>query len=347
MNPPRENPLQTFNKNNSEGTNKSEIMVRAAWMYFMESMTQQEIAEHLGISRIKVVRLIQEAREQGIVEIKVNSTITEYLKLESDLRELYNLTEVVVTSREEEGELPYTKLASTAARILEQRLRPGIKVGIGNGRTISHLPEGFAPSKQVDCTFISLSGGLSSGETIDHSFETIFKLASMYGGNARYIYAPFLVSNSDIRDALVQDKAIVSAIEQAKNTDLAIFSVGIPDEFALLHQFNLITDEELTELRARGAVGDALGRFYDETGQEINTSYHERVIGLTIDELRTIPDRILVAGRSKKNKAIKAALIGKLANILVTDADTAQWLLERENWPSSKVGERSVPINHN
>jgi len=83
---------------------------------------------------------------------------------------------------------------------------------------------------------------------------------------------------------------------------MAIFSVGTPDDFALLHQYNLITDSEMSEIRALGDLRDALGRFFDEMGQEIVTSYRDRVISLTIDGLRSIPVRILVAGGHKKMK---------------------------------------------
>ncbi len=328
MNPFPVNNRPVFANNPVEGADKTEALVRAAWLYFMENMTQQEIAERLGISRIKVVRLLKEAREQGVVEIKVHSPITEHLILEGHLRSLFHLADVVVTSREKEGEPLYKMLSWTAAQILEQRLQPGMRIGIGIGRTTSHLPESFAPGKQVDCTFIALAGGLSSRETVEDSYETLLKLARQSGGNAKYIYAPFLVSNSEIRDALIHDNSVGASLEQARNSDLAIFSVGTPDDFALLHQYNLMTAEELSELRSLGAVGDALGRFYDVNGHEIITTFRDRVIGITIDELRTIPTRILVAGGQKKYSAILAALKGELATILVTDAETALWLLE-------------------
>jgi DNA-binding transcriptional regulator LsrR (DeoR family) len=328
MFPSSKNPSYSSIINSSDGAYKSEIMVRAAWLYYIENMTQQEIAETMGISRVKVVRLIKEAREKDIVEIKVQSPITENLKLESRVRSLYHLTNVIVTLNEEQGDPLYKVLAWTASQILEQYIKPGFKIGIGIGRTTSHLPEFFAPSAQADCTFISLAGGLNSQENIEDSYETILKLASMSGGTAKYIYAPFLVSNPDIRDAILQDEAVSSVIKQAKQTELAIFSVGTPDKFALLHQYNLISFEEMTEIRNRGALGDALGRFFDEKGQEIMTRFRDRVIGLTIDELRAIPNRLLVAGGQNKYRAIRAALVGKIANILVTDIGTAEWLIK-------------------
>ena len=327
MIPSPSNTPQTTSINPSDKTEKSELIVRAAWLYFIENLTQQEIAECLGISRVKVVRLIKEAREKGIVEIKIQSPISENLLLEGEVRSLYHLTNVVTTLPEEEEEPLYKVLAWTACQILEQRMKPGIKIGIGIGRTTSYLSDFFAPYKQADCTFISLAGGLTSREIVDDSYETLFKLAKLSGGDAKYIYAPFLVSNSEIRDAMLQDKAVEDVLNQARNTEIAIFSVGIPDDFALLHQYNLITDEELSGILGLGAVGDVLGRFFNESGKEIFTGYRDRVIGLTIDELLAIPVRILVAGGAKKHRAIQAALIGRIANILVTDVTTAKWLL--------------------
>ncbi|MGE5123271.1 MAG: sugar-binding transcriptional regulator [Acidobacteriaceae bacterium] len=328
MKPVPKNLLQNNSLASAEEADKSEVVVRAAWLYFMENMTQEEIARCLGISRIKVVRLIKEAREKGIVEIKVQSPITENLRLEGEIRSLYQLTAVVVTLPEDEGEPLNKVLAWTAAQILEQRLRPGIKIGVGLGRTTSYLPDFFTPRKHIDSTFISLAGGLNSRENIDSSNETLLKLSKISGGTAKYIYAPFLVSSANIRAAIMQDKAVESVVEQAKTADLAIFSVGTPDNFALLHQYNLITAEEMAEIRSMGARGDVIGRFFDRSGEEIMTSYRDRVIGLTIDELRAIPDRVLVAGGPKKHEGILAALVGKIANILVTDIGTAEWLIK-------------------
>lgn len=326
MNPASKKLTQTYSFSSIDELDRSGIVVRTAWLYYIENMTQAEIAECLGISRIKVVRLLKEAREKGIIEIKVQTPMTENLKLEGQLRSLYRLTNVVVTPPEDEGEPLNKVLAWAAAQILEQRLRPGMKIGVGLGRTTSHLPDFFAPSKLTECTFIPLAGGLNSQESYARSHETLFKLSTSSGGIAKFIYAPFLVSNSNIRDAIVQDRAVESVIEQAKNSDLAVFSVGTPDDFALLHQFNLITSEEMSEIRSMGALGDVLGRFFDASGKEIMTAYRDRVIGLTIDELRAIPDRILVAGGRKKYKAIHAALVGKIATILVTDILTADYL---------------------
>ena len=327
MNPIVKNLIQNHSLTSIEEVDKPEIVVRAAWLYFVENMTQEEIARCLGISRIKVVRLIKEARQKGIVEIKVQSPISENLRLEGEIRSLYRLKEVVITLPEEEGEALNKVLAWAAAQILEQRLKPGIKIGVGLGRTTSYLPDFFNPRKRMDSTFVSLAGGLNGRENIDGSNETLLKLSQLSRGSVKYLYAPFLVSSASIRAAIMQDNAVESMIELAKNANLAIFSVGTPDNFALLHQYNLITSEEMAEIRALGAVGDVIGRFFDRSGQEIITSYRERVIGLSIEELLSIPDRILVAGGPKKHQAILAALIGKIANILVTDIGTAEWLI--------------------
>jgi DNA-binding transcriptional regulator LsrR (DeoR family) len=294
----------------------------------MENLTQQEISERLGISRIKVVRMLKEAREQGIVEIKVQTPVNGDLLLEGELRKLYRLTDAYVIPETEEGEQLARMLTRTAAQLLEQRLCPGLKVGIGLGRTTAYLPEYFNPGRQEDCTFISLAGGLNSRETVEDNFSTLIGLAKSSGGEARYIYAPFVVSNKETRDALMHDEVIISTLDLARKADLAIFSVGTPDDFALLHQYNLITDDELVEMRSSGALGDALGRFYDRSGQEIFTNFNDRVIGLTISELKKIPTRILVAGGAKKYQAILAAIEGNIANVLVTDIKTAESLIK-------------------
>jgi deoxyribonucleoside regulator len=329
----------TSNLSAVDDANQTDLLVRTAWLYFIENLTQDEIARDLGISRIKVVRMIKEARERGIVEIKVQSAITKNLKLESELRSIYQLTHVVVTLPEQEGDLLNKVLACSAAQLLGQRLKPGIRIGVGIGRTTYHLTDFFAPPHPIECTFISLAGGFIVRGSFEDSYETILTLSRLAGGKAQFIYAPFLVTSAEIREAVLQDKVVESVFNQARQADLAIFSVGIPDDFALLHQYNLITSEEMADIRSQGALGDALGRFFNENGEEILTSYRDRVIGLTINELRAIPMRILVAGGQKKYQAIRAALAGKIANMLVTDIRTAEWLVENVNSKASRVGD--------
>jgi DNA-binding transcriptional regulator LsrR (DeoR family) len=308
---------------------KNDIMVRAAWMYYTEEMTQQQIADRLGLSRVKVIRLLKEARNQGVVEIKINSPFSTHLWLEGELRKKYGLVDAFVTLEAPEGEALNRMLASTAAQVLEQRLHSGIWVGLGLGRTVSYIPEYISYDISIDCTFIPLSGGLNYGEYSEDNYRSLFQLAKAVGATVRFIHSPFTVSDPKIRDAILKDATVQESIDLARKVDIAVFSVGMVSKEAMLYLSGLMSNEDLSEIAQLNAKGDVLGRFYDDCGRELQYSLKDRIVGLNIEELQVIPIRLLVAGGPKKYEAIRAALCGEIANIVVTDADTTRWLLSR------------------
>jgi DNA-binding transcriptional regulator LsrR (DeoR family) len=320
-------------KNTDADSLEMEMLIRAVWMYYMEDQTQQQISEHLGVSRIKVTRLLQEARKRHIVEITIHSPITTYLSLEHDLRQYYGLKDAIVTTEAEEGEALYRVLAKASAQVLEQRLRPGMNIGLGLGRTIGYLPEFFRPGKQIECTFTSLTGGTLNSSSSDDNYSSLLWVAEAVGGKVQYIHAPASVSSAEIKAALMNDEAIREALNFARHCDMAMLSVGSMVEPVTLHQYGLIDDEDVRQLRSLGAVGDAIGQFYNELGQEVPARFKDRMIGLAIHDLRSIPLTVVVAGGTRKYQAILAALRGKIADILITDCKTAQWLLNQKPLP--------------
>lgn len=309
-------------------TLETETVVRAAWMYYEEGMTQEEIAKRLGISRVKVTRLNKQARELGIVKIKIQTPMAQFLKLEQGLRQKFNLVDVYVTIETGEGEPLYRVLANAAASVLEQRLTPGLVIGMGFGQTTSFLPDYFHPEKEIHCTFIVLTGGLPTTFQNQEYASPVERLARQAGSKFYYLNAPLIASEAGIKEAILSDPLIFDAIKLARRSDIALFSVGTASDSALLYQRGIMDEHDFEEIRQRGGVGDALGHFYDELGRELPIKFNQRLIGLNLDELRTVPLRILVAGGSYKYHAITGALRGRIANILVTDAKTARWLIE-------------------
>lgn len=302
-------------------------MVRAAWMYYEERRTQQEIATLLGVSRVKVVRLLQAALRDGIVQITVCSPLTAHLALGRDLRERYGLTEAVVAPEADEGEPLYSALAQAAARALVEHLRPGMRVGLGFGRTVCYLPRFFRPSHKVACTFMPLAGGPTRDPYPEDPFSLCRVLAEMAGGQAVYIYAPAAVSSPGIRASLLQDDAIRQSLELARTCDLALLSVGPAVDKGLLYLGGLLTEMDLADVERKGAVGEALGRFFDGEGREIPTGLATRMIAIDLSDLKAIPTTVIVAGGERKRCAIRGLLRGGIADVLVTDAGTARWLV--------------------
>lgn len=303
-------------------------LLRISWLYYMEGLTHREIAERLGLSRVKVTRLLQQARNAGIVEIKINGANTQYMQLEQRLCETFNLRDAVVLMEAETGEPLYRVLAKGAADWLAARLEPGMSVGLSLGRTISHLPNAFEPNRKINCSFIEIIGGASDGVSSFESYSVASRMAEIVGGRAQYIYAPTIVSNKELRSMLLNEASVAEAMERARKCDIILQSVGVLNEDSLPYQKGYLSAEDLEIMQQAGAVGDVLVRFIDKDGQQVVNPLSQRIIALTLEDLKNIPWNVCVSGGAEKLDIILGALRAGVFNVLITDAGVAQALLE-------------------
>lgn len=303
-------------------------LAKVAWMYYIENFNQQEIGERLGISRITIGRILQKARSEGIVEFRVRAPGVAFIELEQALCLRYGLKDAIVTVEVDQNASLYQVLAEAAARWLKEHLRDGIKVGLGMGRTISHLPAAFQVTKPIACSFVEVVGGAAETSGGVASYNVTSQMAELAGGRADYIYAPIIVSSKEARMALMNEPSVADALEKARQCDILMHSVGPVDTSALLYIHDYLDEKVLVALRKCGAVGDMLGRYFNDQGKPIPFSLHERIIGLDLEDVSRIPWSIVIAGGKEKVPVLKAAMAGKLLNVLITDADTARRLMD-------------------
>jgi DNA-binding transcriptional regulator LsrR (DeoR family) len=304
------------------------LCTRVAKFYYEGELTQQEIARKLGISRIKVHRILNRAREMGIVEIKIHHPKNDaFIEQEHEIALRYDLRDVVIVPMPEHGETLYGNLAKGAARWLAGKLEPNIRVGLGLGRTISHLPRYFHVQQKTDCVFMEVVGGAYENSGGIAKYNITSKMAEIAGGRAELLYAPNMVSNPDLRNSLVSEPGIAEALAHARKCDIVLQSVGTVDETAILLIEDRISLDEIHSLQEAGAVGDALGHYFDRHGKPVSTFLDDRVIGISLDDLQAIPWSVVVAGGTEKHAAIRAALEGNYFSVMVTDAETADYLL--------------------
>jgi deoxyribonucleoside regulator len=306
--------------------------VKIAKLYYEGNLTQQEIARLLGLSRIKVHRILTQAKDLGIVEIKVHAPINaDLIEQEHQLMLRFGLRDALVVPAAAAAEPIYDNLADGAARWLAAKLEPGIRVGLGLGRTISHIPRFFSVSSQVECIFSEVVGGALENSGGIAKYNVTSKLAEIAGGRAELLYAPNMVSSPELYQSLISEPAIADALERARNCDVVLQSVGTVDETAILYVEDRIDLEDVRRLQTTGAVGDALGHYFDANGNPVSTFLDDRVIGLGLDDLKRIPWSAVVAGGYEKQKVVHAALQGGYFNVLITDTDTAAYLLNQDD----------------
>lgn len=303
------------------------LWAKVAKLYYEEDLTQNEIAEKLGFSRVKVHRILSAARDAGIVQILIKPPEDASLDLENQLIGKFDLRDCVVVQDYSPQEDLYRALNKGAVDWLVNHLQPGSRLGLGLGRTLSYLPDVLSNSIGQECIFTEIAGAISDHNWGFQGNSTASRLAETCGGKAELFYAPTLVSSPQLKDQLIQEHSIQKSLERARSCDIVLQSVGPADESAILYVHGYLSRQELEELQAAGAVGDALGCYFDIQGRILPSSTEQRMIGIHLSELVHFPWSVLIAGGPGKVPAIQGALAGKFFNVLITNSSTAQELL--------------------
>jgi lsr operon transcriptional repressor len=308
----------------------SGLMARAARLHYEFGLTHQDTGAALGISRVKVTRLLKQAREAGIVKIAVISDVSPFAELEDRLASRTGLREAVVVPAAASSGVTRSMLARGAASYLERVMRDGLVVAVGMSRTIAQMPNWLVSPRSARVSFVSLAGSMrTGGQGSGNPYQATDALAAAFGGTAEHLHAPVIVQNQAVAAQLRADPAIAQTLQRAAAADIAFAGVGGREDRIDFSQGVYITREEWVQLLAAGMVGDIGGRFFDRNGLQIDQDVSRRVIVLELHEFVKIPIRVIAAAGPSKIEALHAAMVGRLATVLVTDVATAEALLER------------------
>jgi len=305
------------------------LMARVAWLYYHRGLTQQDIGDRLGLSRVKVVRLLARAREEGIVQIRVDHPSLRFVELEEKLRQVFGLKEAIVVPSGETEEQTREAIGQFGAMFLERSLAPGDVIGTAWGVTLREVARHLRPLSIPGITVVQLMGGLNAGGLIN-PLDIARAVADKLQGNLQMLYTPAFVDSASIRAALLSDHRVAQTLRAGASATKALVGIGDVSGESSLVRWGALSTGELDEAVRRGAVGDILGRHFDAYGRPIESPLAERVIALSLESLRTIPQVIAFAGGRRKADAILGALRGRYVHVLITDEATARLVLERQ-----------------
>ncbi|APF36522.1 sugar-binding protein [Chelatococcus daeguensis] len=305
----------------------SDMKVRAAWLYYVEGLTQEQIAQTMNIGRIKVVRLLAAAREEGLVRIRIEAKGAEQIALERRLVRELGLGEAIVVPAAADEADTATLVGHAAGSYLNDQVRDGMSIGIGWGATLHMSLKALGNGRYDDLSVISLMGGLTHSRTINPS-AVARRVADAFGAECYQLTAPIFVANEAVRALLWEEPGLKELLDRARRVDIALVSVGNVSEEATLFRQGLLPRSQLESLRKAGAVGDVLCHFLDAEGNVVDHPFNRRIMAIDLDDIRRIPKVVVAAGGYSKVRAIRAALKATSASVLVTDEPAALGLLE-------------------
>jgi DNA-binding transcriptional regulator LsrR (DeoR family) len=315
------------------------LMARIAQLYHENNLKQTEISKQLHLSQATVSRLLSRAVDEGIVRITITAPRGTYPQLEDQLRERYGLAEAVIAEcYEDHEEAIISAIGNAAAYYFESTVSPDEVIGISCwSSALLRMVDAVHPVKRLKAEkVIQIVGGIGNPAVQSHATQITTRLASLVGADPVLLPAPGVTASSAARLVILGDGYVRSTMEQFRRLTMAIVGIGTLEPSYMLHNSgNTFAVDELADLRERGVVGDICMRFFDANGQIVDSPFDERVIGITLPELRAVPHVIGVAGGARKTATIQSALVGGWIDTLVTDKFTAERLMSLPHPPNT------------
>ena len=299
-------------------------------LYYVEKLTQADVARRLGLSTAKVNRVLQQARRQGMVEITIRTPFQHLFDLEARVKAIFSLSDAVVIPRiaEEPTAMAHT-LGRAGVNCLLKHLRDGDVIGIGGGTAVHAVVQAITPLRPYDIEVVPVLGAVQGQVTTDVNYLAA-RLAERLGGRAYQLHAPAFVDTREQRDMLLSMGPVKEILGIARRTTVALMGVGTVDyETSRIVQFTALSAEEMKRIAEDcGGVGEIGAYVYDIRGHPCAEECAHRVVGLTLEELRQIPLTIGVAATAVKAAPLYGALRGGYLDVLVTDEAAAEGILE-------------------
>jgi DNA-binding transcriptional regulator LsrR (DeoR family) len=303
-------------------------LARIAVMHYKNGMSQQEIADKLGLSKMTVSRMLQKAKELDIVRTSIKLPFTLHQDIADELRKKYGLKKAIVIKMVDEETVSAPELIG---RVYAIHLGIGIPddfvLGVGVGNTIGQIVQNLVPMKTNNLHIVQLMGGLSD-VTFENPFTIVQETCRKLNAKGTYFTSFATVDNKELRDSLVYNTSMGQQImEMWKICNKALFGIGAIEKGTLLSP-KLVEPGEIERIKREGAIGDILGHCYNEKGEFVQTDLEDRLVSIPVSMLRAIDERVAVAGGEFKVRAIRGALRSGIVTDLVTDEKTASLLLE-------------------
>jgi DNA-binding transcriptional regulator LsrR (DeoR family) len=309
------------------------LMARIARMYYERDMSQSTIAEQLGLSQATVSRLFKRARQEGVIRISVSVPQGVYSELEEQLIDRYQLRDAIVVDsiRSDDDKVIMRELGAAASYYVESVVKQNDVIGLSSwSSTLLAVVDALHPvPRKAEIRVLQILGGVGNPSAETHANRLTARFADLVGGTAVFLPAPGVVGSEAARQVLLDDVYVRQALELFDQVTLALVGIGAIQPSSLLAASgNIFSEEELQLLKSNNAVGDILLHFFDNDGNPVKTILEDRVVSMSLEQLRKVDRAIAVAGGRRKFEAIRGALRGRWINILITDRFTAEGLVK-------------------
>jgi DNA-binding transcriptional regulator LsrR (DeoR family) len=305
------------------------FLSEVCWHYYVNEMTQADVAAALGVTRLRVNQAIQKAKSLGMVKVQVESPFLSRIELQQQLMSKLGVKKALVAPAHRDAYDYHVPAGAALASYLIEclRTRPWKTIGVSWGMTLHSTINRLPRQPHPDLEIVSIIGGNSTGASFN-SFGIASGFAERFDARYSLLAAPIFLSEGIDREVFLSQEIFQAHFRKCETLDAAVLVVGDISARSYLISAGLpggVTPEHLT---AAGAVGDLLGRFLDKGGAEITHPLNQQTVGLDLATLAAIPEKILAAAGRHKVDIIRAAANRGLVDTLITDDVTAELLID-------------------
>ncbi|MDT0212823.1 sugar-binding domain-containing protein [Rothia sp. ARF10] len=305
------------------GPSEAVLAAAVARRHLIEGESKVDLATSLGISRFKVARLLDAARESGMVRIEVVSPVGIDTDRSARLREALALEHCVVVPGS--GAQADPGVSAAAAALLSEVVTDKDVLGLPWSRSVSRMVDALTSLPRIPV--VQLSGAMVTPEEDSSSVDVVRRAARIAGGGRHVFYSPLLLDDAASAEVMRRQPPVREALDRVADVTLAVIGLGAwTPGTSTIH--DVLKPADRKAVTASGAVGEAAGVFFDAEGAVVETPLTARIVGLTGEQLHGIRHVIGIAHGPDKVDAIAAAVKGDLIDSLVTTADTADALLD-------------------
>jgi len=312
--------------------NDEKILISVIKQYYELGMSQEEIAAKEYISKSTISRMIKKAEKKGYVDIRVKYPILTVKELERKLKDYFDLhSATVVPVYVDDYELCVMDVCKMLLADLKRVVTDGHVVGLSWGRTMEYLARLMDDYKnnKKNVTFVQLNGNVASNILSVKSYNVVEKFQRAFSADGYLFPLPILVDDEQTARALMNDSRIRPVMDIARRADTVILGIGRMDRKSLVFERGALSEADYKELKAAGAVGDVCSRYFNEQGEIADRQLDSRVLGLTLEELRAIPHRMVIAVGEEKTRAVVGALRTGIVGDLYIDEKLAARIISQ------------------
>lgn len=305
------------------------LIAKVADLYYNRKQRQAAISEHLGIHQSTISRLLKRAEQEGIVQVRLTWPAGFHAELEEALETRFGLAQATVVDSADNAAQLLSHLGSAAAVHLSSTLRRNDVVGLSSwSASLLAMVDAMPATRTDNVTVVQILGGMGNPTAQVHATHLTHRAAQAIGGRPVLLPAPGVTASRAARDALLADPYVQDAVGLFDRLTVALVGVGTVEPSPLLADSgNAFSETDLAGLRAAGAMGDICLHFFDVAGQAVASPLDDRVIGISLEQLRKVGRVVAVAGGLRKAGAIHAALRSGVIDVLITDEQAARTIL--------------------